>query len=69
VYVALPNGGRRPIVLSGLDFPFGYVLIDEEGNERIITGVMFDDELLEEIRIFFDLSDTESAVQGPRITT
>lgn len=69
VYVALPNSGRRPIVLSGLDFPFGYVLIDDEGNERIITGVMFDDELLEEIRIFFDLPDTESPVHGPRITT
>lgn len=69
VYVALPNSGRRPIVLSGLEFPFGYVLIDEEGNERVITGVMFADELLEELRIFFDLPDTESPVHGPRVTT
>lgn len=69
VYVALPNSGRRAIVLSGLEFPFGYVMIDEEGAERVITGIMFADELLEEIRIYFDLPDTDSTVQGPRITT
>src|SRR3989442_2989120 len=68
VYVALPNNKLRPILLSGLDFPFWYLFIDPGGPERILTGVYADEELMDELRAYFDLSDDSTAVQ-PRITT
>lgn len=68
VYVALPNGQRRPILLSGLDYPFGYVIVEPGGVERVLTGVYADDELLEEVRAYFDLPDDTTATK-PRITT
>jgi hypothetical protein len=68
VYVALPNHRQRAILLSGLDYPFGYLLIDPGGPERILTGVYADDELLDELRAYFDLQEDSTAVQ-PRITT
>jgi hypothetical protein len=68
VYVALPNRRQRTILLSGLDYPFGYVIVEPGGTERILTGVYADDELLEEVRAYFDLSD-DSATARPRITT
>jgi len=68
VYVALPKHGRRMIVLSGLDYPYGYLLIDPGGPERILTGVYADDELMDELRAYFDLPEDSTAAQ-PRITT
>jgi hypothetical protein len=68
VYVALPNRRQRTILLSGLDYPFGYVIVEPGGTERILTGVYADDELLEEVRAYFDLSDDSTAAR-PRITT
>jgi hypothetical protein len=68
VYVTLPNRQRRPILLSGLDYPFGYLLIDPGGPERILTGVYATEELLDELRAYFDLPDDTTAAQ-PRITT
>jgi hypothetical protein len=68
VYVALPRNARRTILLSGLDYPFGYLLIDPGGPERILTGVYADEDLLEELRVYFDLPDDTTSVQ-PRITT
>jgi len=68
IYVALPNKRRRTILLSGLDYPFGYVLVDPGGPERILTGIYSDDDLLDELRAYFDLSpDSVSAV--PRAAT
>jgi hypothetical protein len=68
LYIALPDNRRRMILLSGLDYPFGYVLVDPGGPERILTGVYADDDLLDELRAYFDLSeDSVSAV--PRATT
>jgi hypothetical protein len=68
VYVALPNRRQRTILLSGLDYPFGYVIVEPGGTERILTGVYADDELLDEVRTYFDLPDDTSAAR-PRITT
>ncbi len=67
-YVALPHGRRRAVVLSGLDYPFGYLLIDPGGPERILTGVYAEDELMAELRAYFDLPDDTVTVQ-PRTTT
>ena len=70
VYVALPNNRRRLILLSGVDYPFGYVLIEPGSAERILAGVYADDELLDEIEAYFDLPpSTDSADIGPRIST
>jgi len=68
VYVTLPNNTRRAILLSGLDYPYGYLLIDPGGPERILTGVYADDDLMDELRACFDLPDDTTSVQ-PRITT
>src|SRR5262249_29799200 len=38
VFVEGPTHHRRTIVLSGLDYPYGYVLLDPGGPERILTG-------------------------------
>lgn len=68
VYVALPHDQRRTILLSGLDYPYGYLLIDPGGPERILTGVYADDDLMDELRAYFDLPDDSTSVQ-PRTTT
>jgi hypothetical protein len=68
VYVAQGNNTRRTILLSGLDYPYGYLLIDPGGPERILTGVYSEDDLLDELRAYFDLPDDTASVQ-PRVTT
>jgi hypothetical protein len=68
VYVALPNRRQRAVLLSGLDYPFGYVIVEPGGAERILTGVYADDELLDEVRAYFDLPEDTTAAR-PRITT
>lgn len=68
LYVELPNHTRRTILLSGLDYPFGYVLVDPGGPERILTGVYADDDLRDELRAYFDFSDDSVTVE-PRATT
>lgn len=73
VYVAVPNRQRRVILLSGVDYPFGYVLIDPGSAERILAGVYADDELLDELEAYFDLpftaDSTAAGSKGPRIST
>ena len=68
VYVELPNRQRRPILLSGLDLPFGYVLVEPGGAERILTGTYADEELLDEVRVYFDLPE-DSLPAPPKIST
>jgi hypothetical protein len=68
VYVALPNRRRRPILLSGLDYPFGYLLVEPGSPERILTGTYAEDDLVDEVAAYFDLpQDTTKA--RPRVTT
>ena len=69
VFVALPNRQRRAIMLSGLEFPFGFVLIEPGGTERVLAGVYGEAELLDEIRVYFDLSEDSTRVASPRVTT
>ena len=68
VYVALPNHQRQAILLSGLDYPFGYVLIAPGEAERILAGVYADDELLDEVQAYFGLPP-DSLPTRLRITT
>jgi hypothetical protein len=70
IYVALPNNQRRMILLSGVDYPFGYVLVEPGAAERILAGVYSDEELLDEVEAYFDLpSPTDSGSPHPRIST
>jgi len=45
-----------------------YVTIEPGGTERILAGIYADDELLDEVRTYFDLPD-DSTTARPRITT
>lgn len=68
VYVEGPAHRRRMVVLSGLDYPYGYVLLDPGGPERILTGIYSDDDLLDEIEAYFNL-DSDSTAVTPRVAT
>jgi hypothetical protein len=57
VYVASPGHQRRAVPLSGRDYPFGYVLVEPGGDERVLVGVYGEAELLDEIRVYFDLPE------------
>jgi len=70
IYVALPNRQRRMILLTGVDYPFGYVLVEPGTAERILAGVYSDDELLDEVEAYFDLPPaSDSTAKYPRIST
>ncbi len=70
VYVEQPGHGRRAIVLSGLDYPYGYLLIDPGTPERILTGIYDDGALLDELNAYFDLpEESDSARATPRAIT
>jgi hypothetical protein len=55
--VLLENGPTRTIMLRGLDYPYGYVLVEPGFAEMILTGVVTDEELLEEASFYFGLDD------------
>jgi hypothetical protein len=70
IYVALPNRQRRVILLTGVDYPFGYVLVAPGTAERILAGVYDENELLDEVEAYFDLpSSSDTTATGPRIST
>jgi len=69
IYVALPNKQRRMILLNGLDYPFGYVLIEPGTAERILAGLYDDDELLDEVEAYFDLPPSDTAAARSRVST
>lgn len=69
IYVSLPNRQRRTILLSGIDYPFGYVLVEPGAAERILAGVYSDDELQDELEAYFDLPPAgDSTATRPRIS-
>lgn len=57
VVVELRAGPRRVIMLAGLDYPFGYVLVEPGYAEAILTGVSTDDELLDEVDWYFGVNE------------
>ncbi|MFN2570117.1 MAG: hypothetical protein ABR537_00700 [Gemmatimonadales bacterium] len=69
IYVTLPNKQRRMILLSGVDYPFGYVLVEPGTAERILAGLYEDNELLDEVEAYFDLPVPDSAPARQRIST
>jgi hypothetical protein len=70
VYVEQPDHHHRAIVLSGLDYPYGYLLIDPGTPERILTGVYDDDDLMDELHAYFDLPERSDSTEAtPRVIT
>lgn len=70
VYVEQPDHHHRAVVLSGLDYPYGYLLIDPGTPERILTGIYDDEDLMDELHAYFDLPDSSDSSQGsPRVIT
>jgi hypothetical protein len=63
VVIQLANGVRRIVQLTGLDFPYGYVLIDPGYAEEFHTGLPDDDDLRDALDDYFGL---ESDAPGPR---
>jgi hypothetical protein len=60
VIVELAAGPRRVIRLGGLDFPFGYVLVEPGFAETILTGVSTDDELRDQVVWYFGLDEDDA---------
>ena len=69
VYVEQADHHHRAIVLSGLDYPYGYLLVDPGTPERILTGVYNDEDLMDELHAYFDLPDSDSSQTAPRVIT
>ena len=70
IYVALSNRQRRMILLTGVDYPFGYVLVEPGTAERILAGLYADDELLDEVQVYFDLpAPADTTPTGARVST
>jgi hypothetical protein len=68
IYIALPNDKRRSVLLTGLEYPFGYVIAEPGGIERVLPGVYASEELLDELKVYFDLEDdTTTVVVEPKV--
>lgn len=57
VIVQLASGERRLVMLSGLDFPYGYILIEPGYPEEFHTGLVGDGDLESAIDDYFGLED------------
>lgn len=61
VLVRPPAGGRRFVDFRGLDYPFGFVLIDPGYPEQFLTGLVTEDDLRDALIDYFDLEDGDSS--------
>ena len=59
VMVRLDSGVERVVMLSGLDFPYGYVFIEPGFAEEFHTGLDRDDELQSAADEYFGLEDDQ----------
>ena len=57
---------RRLVMLHGLDYPFGYVVVEPGYAEEILTGIYSDVELIDEVRDYFDLDEDTTSVRATR---
>lgn len=70
VIVETGGGLRRIVMLGGLDYPFGYVLVDPGMAETILTGVSTDDELMEQVDWYFGVDEPDAdSVPGQVVLT
>jgi hypothetical protein len=66
VVIVRADGVRRVVMLSGLDYPYGYVLVEPGFAESILTGVLTDEELEEEVDWFFGTEAGEGGTETSR---
>jgi hypothetical protein len=59
VVIQLAGGVQRMVMLSGLDFPYGFVLIDPGYAEEFHTGMDLLADLEDAIADYFGLDDTQ----------
>jgi len=57
IIIERSDGIRRVVMLGGLDYPYGYVLISPGYAETILTGVLTDSELIDEVDWYFGSAD------------
>ena len=67
IVVEAEGAPRRIIMVSGLDYPFGYVLVDPGYPEEILTGVLTNDELVDEADGYFGSNDDEDDGETQRV--
>ena len=67
IVVEAEGAPRRIIMLSGLDYPFGYVLVEPGYPEEILTGVLTDDELVDEADGYFGSNDDSDDGETQRV--
>ena len=60
VLIHLEGGGTRVVMLSGLDYPYGYVFIDPGYAEEFHTGPIDDDALEDALDDYFGLEPADS---------
>lgn len=60
VVVQLAGGVQRMVMLSGLDFPYGFVLIDPGYAEEFHTGMDLLADLKDAIADYFGLADNQT---------
>jgi len=61
VMVRPPTGGRRFVDFRGLDYPFGFVLIEPGYPEQFLTGLVTEDDLRDALIDYFDLEEDDSS--------
>ena len=61
--VQLADGPRRAVILSGLDYPYGYVLVEPGYAEEFHTGIDGLDDLEAAIDDYFGLEDDDKRPQ------
>ncbi len=61
VRVHVEGGGTRTVMLSGLDYPYGYVFIAPGYAEEFHTGPSTDDEIEDALDDYFDLEPADSS--------
>jgi len=57
IIIERADGIRRVVMLRGLDYPYGYVLVTPGFAETILTGVLTDSELIDEVDWYFGAAD------------
>lgn len=66
IIIERTDGIRRVVMLGGLDYPYGYVLITPGFAETILTGVLTDSELIDEVDWYFGTADGSDGEESPR---
>ena len=69
IIIERSDGIRRVVMLRGLDYPYGYVLIEPGYAESILTGVLTDSELVDEVDWYFGNDDDSGEEDPPRHMT